>query len=73
MTAEGHVEIEELLRAALSDWVDFLFVPTPEPFVIYAVLRRSIRSGVCVHVLHHARTIPLNRRGIPNLLLQIRR
>ena len=36
VTAEGHVEIEELLRAALSDWVDFLFVPIPEPFVIYA-------------------------------------
>jgi hypothetical protein len=34
--AEGRLEIEELLRAALSDWVDFLFVPTPEPFVIYA-------------------------------------
>ena len=34
--AEERLEIEELLRAALSDWVDFLFVPTPEPFVIYA-------------------------------------
>jgi hypothetical protein len=25
-----------LLEAALSDWVDFLFVPAPEQFVLYA-------------------------------------
>jgi hypothetical protein len=36
VTAEGEQEIEELLRAALSDWMDFLFIPTPKPFVIYA-------------------------------------
>jgi hypothetical protein len=29
-------EVKELLRATLSDWVDFLFIPTPKPFVIYA-------------------------------------
>ena len=34
--ATGQREIEELLHAALSDWMDFLFVPSPEPFVIYA-------------------------------------
>jgi hypothetical protein len=36
VTAEGKHETETLLEAALSDWVDFLFVPTPKPFVIYA-------------------------------------
>jgi hypothetical protein len=36
VTAVGQPEIEELLNAALSDWVDFLFVPAPKPFVIYA-------------------------------------
>jgi hypothetical protein len=34
--AKGEEQIHELLRAALSDWVDFLFVPMPKPFVIYA-------------------------------------
>jgi hypothetical protein len=28
--------VEELLHTAFSDWFDFLFVPTPKPFVIYA-------------------------------------
>jgi len=34
--AEGKVQVRELLQATLSDWIDFLFVPTPKPFVIYA-------------------------------------
>jgi hypothetical protein len=34
--AEGMREIAELLEAALSDWVDFVFLPSPELFVIYA-------------------------------------
>jgi hypothetical protein len=29
-------ETEALLLAALSDWVDFLFIPDPKPFVVYA-------------------------------------
>jgi hypothetical protein len=29
-------EVEPLLRAAFADWIDFLFIPTPKPFVIYA-------------------------------------
>jgi hypothetical protein len=32
----GEEQVSELLVAALSDWVDFLFVPSPKPFVIYA-------------------------------------
>lgn len=32
----GGEEVKVLLCSALSDWVDFLFVPTPKPFVIYA-------------------------------------
>jgi hypothetical protein len=32
----GHKELEVLLCSVFSDWVDFLFVPTPKPFVIYA-------------------------------------
>jgi hypothetical protein len=35
-TAIGSQEVSELLEAALNDWVDFLFLPTPKPFVIYA-------------------------------------
>ena len=35
-SAIGPQEASELLEAALSDWVDFLFSPTPKPFVIYA-------------------------------------
>jgi hypothetical protein len=34
--AQGHQAAGELLQAALGDWVDFWFVPTPKPFVIYA-------------------------------------
>jgi hypothetical protein len=36
LTASNPREVEELLVAAFSDWVDFLFVPTPKAFVIYA-------------------------------------
>jgi len=32
----GHQETGALLQAALSDSVDFWFIPTPKPFVIYA-------------------------------------
>jgi hypothetical protein len=34
--ADGQQEIEDLLCAALYDCMDFLFVPAPKPFVIYA-------------------------------------
>ena len=36
VTVSGSQEVESLLQAALSDWVDFTFVPIPKPFVIYA-------------------------------------
>lgn len=36
INATGPQETSELLQAALGDWVDFAFVPTPKPFVIYA-------------------------------------
>jgi hypothetical protein len=29
-------EVHRLLVAALGDWVDFLFIPEPKPFVVYA-------------------------------------
>jgi hypothetical protein len=32
----GSQETEMLLLAVLSDWIDFLFIPDPKPFVIYA-------------------------------------
>jgi hypothetical protein len=36
ITAETPDEVQPLLSAAFSDWVDFLFTPSPKPFVIYA-------------------------------------
>jgi len=36
LTAEDSSETKSLLEAALGDWVDFLFVPMPKTFVIYA-------------------------------------
>ena len=36
ITAAGQEEIEALLEAALGDWVDFIFVPEPKSFAIYA-------------------------------------
>jgi hypothetical protein len=36
LVALGREEIYDLLRAALSSWVDFLFIPQPKAFVIYA-------------------------------------
>lgn len=36
VTAVGRQEVEELLHTTFADWFDFLFVPTPKPFVIYA-------------------------------------
>jgi hypothetical protein len=34
--AQGATEVNELLRAVLSEWIDFLFVPNPKRLVIYA-------------------------------------
>jgi hypothetical protein len=34
--AEGRHAIANLLQAALGDWVDFVFVPSPETFAMYA-------------------------------------
>jgi hypothetical protein len=34
--ADNAEEANDLLQAVLSEWIDFLFVPTPKPFVIYA-------------------------------------
>lgn len=36
LTAESQEEVEQLLCTVLSDWIDFLFVPEPESFAIYA-------------------------------------
>jgi hypothetical protein len=36
LTAVGQHEIEELLRTTLSEWIDFLFIPEPHSFAIYA-------------------------------------
>jgi hypothetical protein len=36
LPVEGQRGVLELLEAALGDWVDFSFVPTPESFAIYA-------------------------------------
>jgi hypothetical protein len=36
LTAAGPQEIEELLRAVFGEWIDFLFVPEPQFFAIYA-------------------------------------
>lgn len=32
----GQTEIAELLETVLSDWIDFLFLPSPQLFAIYA-------------------------------------
>ncbi len=36
LIAGGELEVEELLVTVLSEWIDFLFVPQPESFAIYA-------------------------------------
>lgn len=36
ISADGKMQVRELLKAALADWVDFSFIPTPKPFVIYS-------------------------------------
>lgn len=36
ITASGLKEVDQLLQATFSDSVDFLFVPRPKSFVIYA-------------------------------------
>jgi hypothetical protein len=36
LQAEGPACVAELLEVVLSNWIDFLFVPTPQSFVIYA-------------------------------------
>jgi hypothetical protein len=36
ITAIDKEESQALLQAVLSDWVDFVFVPSPKPFAIYA-------------------------------------
>lgn len=53
--ARGAAEVRELLHATLTEWIDFFFVPTPKPFVIYAdhdeyttflAHRRGLLNGV---------------------------
>ena len=34
--AEGQRAVADLLQAALGDWADFVFVPSPEVLAIYA-------------------------------------
>ncbi|MFO1461222.1 MAG: hypothetical protein U1G08_17695 [Verrucomicrobiota bacterium] len=36
LEATGAKDVGELLEAALGDWLDFAFVPSPKPFVLYA-------------------------------------
>jgi hypothetical protein len=36
ITGTGQQEVEVLLEAVFSEWIDFIFVPGPESFVIYA-------------------------------------
>ncbi len=36
IAASSHEEVKALLQAAFTDSVDFIFVPKPKPFVIYA-------------------------------------
>lgn len=36
LRAAGQQEAEELLLVVLSDWIDFLFIPEPNTFAIYA-------------------------------------
>lgn len=36
LTTTVPTEIAPLLEATLSDWINFLFVPVPSPFAIYA-------------------------------------
>lgn len=36
LEAEGQQEVEALLQATLADWIDFLFIPSPKRFAIYA-------------------------------------
>jgi len=36
VAADSHASARLLLVAALSDWIDFFFIPEPKTFVIYA-------------------------------------
>lgn len=36
LEAESQQQVEALLRATLADWGDFLFIPSPKRFAIYA-------------------------------------
>src|SRR5262249_26305718 len=36
VSATSRDEVHKLLRTTFSDWVDFVFIPSPKPFVIYA-------------------------------------
>jgi len=36
LTAIGQQEVETLLHAVFNDWIDFIFVPEPKSFAIYA-------------------------------------
>jgi len=36
LTAIGEPEVKMLLHAVFSDWIDFIFIPEPKSFAIYA-------------------------------------
>lgn len=35
LEADGAGDVKAMLRAVMSDWIDFAFVPIPKPFVIF--------------------------------------
>jgi hypothetical protein len=63
LTAAGRDETARLLEAALSDWIDFLFVPQPKPVVAYADHDEFITFFAQRKSNLHRVTEPLRRAG----------
>jgi len=52
ITAEGQNEIEAALYAALCDGVDFIFVPKPTPFALFAQGSKPFNIGLVLQYFH---------------------
>jgi hypothetical protein len=73
LTATAKGEVATLLQAALSDWVDFLFVPEPKSFTIYA--DHDEYTTVFAHSRSNLSRVtgPLTTQGFEAVLQYVRR
>jgi len=73
LTSIGCEETSELLEATFGDWIDFLFVPAPKQFVIYADHDEYATFYANTKSNLNSVTEPLSQQGFKNVANYTRR